>query len=131
MIDASSLKFLPSQYIIDGYGQGGFRFANMSHQGGLLSLPSGMSAWSTKLDAFTEADFAREFFERVFPEAEEIDMFLLGCGTGLTSVPIELRQSFKDHKIALDLMPTAAAARTYNILLSEGRRVACGLIAVA
>jgi uncharacterized protein len=112
-------KFLPSQHLIDGYGRGGFRFANMSHQGAILSLPSGISAWDGR-------DFAR-----VFAEAERIDMFLLGCGVDIVPAQGSLRQLFKDHKIALDVMSTASAARTYNVLLSEGRRVACGLIAVA
>jgi uncharacterized protein len=125
MIKTAILKFLPSQHIIDGYGRGGFRFANMSHQGGLLSLPSGVSAWNINTSSLVEADF-----ERVFIEAERIDMFLFGSGVELLPISPYIKQLFKDCKISLDIMPTAAAARTYNILLSEGRRVACGLVAV-
>jgi uncharacterized protein len=98
----------------------------MAMEGALLSLPSGMAAWTVNPDCFVATDF-----ERVVCEADKIDMFMLGCGENIQPLPIELRQLFKEHKIALDTMPTAAAARTYNILLSEGRRVACGLIAVA
>ena len=37
--------FYPYQAPIDGYGNGGFRFAGMSHRGSLLCLPTGMHAW--------------------------------------------------------------------------------------
>ena len=30
---------------IDAYGNGGFRFAQMSHRGSILCLPSGIYAW--------------------------------------------------------------------------------------
>ncbi len=125
MTEVATLKFLPSQHIIDAYGHGGFRFANMSHQGGLLSLPSGMLAWAENFGSFADLDF-----ERVFVEADRIDMFLLGCGADMVQISTKTRQAFKNYKIALDIMPTAAAARTYNILLAEGRRVACALVAV-
>ncbi len=37
--------FLPGRYPFDAYGNGGFRFADMSHRGSLLALPSGIRAW--------------------------------------------------------------------------------------
>ncbi len=125
MNESLEAKFLPGQHVIDGYGRGGFRFADMSHQGNLLSLPSGMSNWNVNSSIFSEADFAK-----IFSESDMIDMFLLGCGLNIVPVASSLRQIFKEYGIAFDPMPTAAAARTYNILLAEGRRVACGLIAV-
>ena len=33
------------RHIIDAYGNGGFRFAGMSHRGSILALPSGIQAW--------------------------------------------------------------------------------------
>ncbi len=118
--------FLPGRHIIDGYGAGGFRFAEMSHKGSILILPSGIYPWNVK----TETDIFSFSFEAVFAESSEIDMFLLGCGKDMVFVPAAFRQSFKDHTIGLETMPTAAAARTYNVLLSENRRVGCALIAV-
>ena len=38
-------KHYPAQVGIDAYGNGGFRFAGISHRGGLLCLPTGMFAW--------------------------------------------------------------------------------------
>ncbi len=125
MNETQAIKFLPSQHVIDGYGRGGFRFADMSHQGNLLSIPSGMSAWNVS------SPFTKDDFVKTFAEFDLIDMFFLGCGTDIIPIAPSLRQMFKDHNIAFDPMPTAVAARTYNIVLAEGRRVACGLIAVA
>ena len=36
---------LPRQALIDSHGEGGFRFAGMSHRGSLLCLPDGIWAW--------------------------------------------------------------------------------------
>lgn len=35
----------PGRAPIDAYGNGGFRFADMSHRGSLLCLPSGIHGW--------------------------------------------------------------------------------------
>ena len=42
-----------------------------------------------------------------------------------------LRGWLKDFGVGLDVMQTGAAARTYNILVAENRKVAAALIAVA
>lgn len=36
--------FVPGRHKIDEYGGGGFRFADMSHKGSILALPSGVHA---------------------------------------------------------------------------------------
>ena len=35
----------PGRAPIEAYGNGGFRFADMSHRGSILALPSGIEAW--------------------------------------------------------------------------------------
>ena len=118
--------FLPGQYAIDGYGAGGFRFAEMSHQGSILALPSGMHAWPiVQFDGLPV-----EAFDKVFAEADQIELFLFGCGQEMRIASAAIKQAFAAHGIAFDSMPTAAAARTYNVLVAERRRVAAGLIAV-
>lgn len=120
-------KFLPGRHVIEGYGAGGFRFADMSHQGSILALPSGIEAWPVAaMSQLTEADF-----EAVFEQAAGIELFLLGCGKDPASVPPAVRRRFEEAGIGFDAMPTAAAARTYNVLVAEDRRVAAALIAVA
>ena len=53
-------------------------------------------------------------------------------GTGLTQglPPRTIRDGLRAAGIGLEFMFTEAAARTYNVVASEGRRVAAALIAV-
>lgn len=119
-------RFLPRVAPIDAYGSGGFRFAEMSHRGSLLCLPSGMHAWSVN----SAAEFSEQAFEPVFAEADTIEILLIGTGKDIVFFPEALRWRFRDHKISVDAMPTGAATRTWNVLLAEDRRVAAALIAV-
>lgn len=118
--------FAPGRHLIDAYGAGGFRFAEMSHKGSILMLPSGVRAW-TAIDA--QPWLASQFLD-VFAEAEAIELLLLGTGVNLRPLPEALRWRFKELKIGVELMTTPPAARTYNILVAEGRKVAAALIAV-
>jgi len=119
-------KHLPQAAPIEAYGNGGFRFAGMSHRGSLLCLPDGIWAWpAASVDDVTEQALAP-----VFDRANAIDIFLLGCGIDLVPMPATLRERFHSLDISADPMSTGAAVRTWNILLAEGRRVAAGLIAV-
>jgi uncharacterized protein len=117
---------LPRRVPIDAYGKGGFRFADMSHRGSLLCLPSGIWAWPPA----APADIDVAALAPVFAEADAIDLFLLGTGAAPWVVPEALRWELRDRRVAVEAMPTGPAVRTYNILLGENRRVAAGLIAV-
>lgn len=117
----------PGRAPIEAYGNGGFRFADMSHRGSLLCLPSGIHGWEPgDREALTTADFAR-----VLAEAAGIEILLVGMGEALRPLPRDLRTAFKDARISADPMSTGAAVRTYNVLLAEDRAVAAALIAVA
>lgn len=111
---------------IDAYGNGGFRFAGMSHRGSLLCLPDGIWGWPVE----TVSALDEQALARVFGHATEIDIFLIGCGRDAMPMPGPLRERFRSHAISADSMPTGAAVRTYNILLGESRRVGTALIAV-
>lgn len=126
MVARPDTPHLPHQASIDAYGNGGFRFAGLSHRGSLLCLPSGIWAWPpTDATAIDEAALAR-----VFAEAAAVELFLLGVGANLRPLPEALRRRFKDHRIAVEVMTTGAAVRTYNIVLGENRRAGAGLVAV-
>jgi uncharacterized protein len=123
---ASSARHLPRQVPIDGYGQGGFRFGELSHRGSLLCLPSGVWAWPV---AKTD-DIDETALELVFAEADRIGMFMLGVGTGKWTMPDNVFDRFRTLGINVETTRTGTAVSTYNILLGEGRRIAAGLIAV-
>jgi len=116
----------PGRAPIDGYGQGGFRFAGMSHRGSLLIVPSGIYAWPVA----TAADLSEDALARVFTEAGQIDLLMIGSGRDPIALPATLRERCKAAEISVDIQPTGGAASTYNVLLDEGRRVAAALIAV-
>lgn len=62
-------------------------------------------------------------------ELKDLDMEILLLGTGVQQrfPPPRLLVELQDHGIGIEVMTTAAACRTYNILIAEGRAVAAGL----
>lgn len=116
----------PGRAPIDAYGNGGFRFADMSHRGSLLLLPSGIYGWE-----MMEGDpLSVDAFQRVLEEAGGIEVLLVGTGKDLRPIPADLKAALRERGIASDPMGTGAAVRTYNIMLAEQRAVAAALIAV-
>jgi len=119
--------FVPGRHAIDTYGDGGFRFADMSHRGSIVALPSGIKAWAPEsATGLTPADF-----EPVLAEGETIELLLVGTGADIVFIGEPIRARLRTAGIRIDVMQTGAAVRTYNILLAENRRVAAALIAVA
>jgi uncharacterized protein len=119
--------FLPGKHAIEAYGQGGFRFAGMSHKGSILVLPSGISAWSAQSPE--EIDLAA--LAAVFAEPKgAIEHLLIGTGAALVPLSAPLRQRLREAGIVAEPMTTGLAANTYSILLREDRLVAAALLAV-
>lgn len=116
----------PGRAQIDAYGNGGFRFADMSHRGSVLLLPSGVYGWTVKDMSGVTVDAVGQ----ILNEADDIDVLLFGCGPDLLRVPADVREALKEKGISCDSMSTGAAVRTFNVLLAEERNVAAALIAV-
>ncbi len=116
----------PGRAPIDAYGNGGFRFAEMSHRGSILCLPSGIHGWEPKNPPLlSRADLCA-----ILEEASDIEILLVGTGMDLRRIPEDVRTLLRQHHISSDPMSTGAAVRTYNVLLAEDRAVAAALIAV-
>lgn len=116
----------PGRAPIDAYGNGGFRFADMSHRGSILVLPSGIEAWPVPdVDAISA-----ETLSAVLREAAVIDVLLIGTGGKFATLAPEARRALAEAGLVPDLMSTGSAVRTYNVLVSENRAVAAALIAV-
>lgn len=116
----------PGRPPIDAYGNGGFRFADMSHRGSIQILPSGVYAWRPAIFA----DAGEGDFDKFFAQADAIELLLIGTGAQLTFVPEPLKLSLRARHLRFETMDTGGAARTYNVLLGEKRLVAAALIAV-
>ncbi len=116
----------PGRAPIEAYGNGGFRFAGMSHRGSLLCLGEAIVGWpATTAGGLTLDDFAL-----LLAEPSGIELLLLGTGRDFLLPSASLRTGLRDAGIRIEPMDTGAACRTYNVLLGEGRPVGAALIAV-
>ncbi|WP_338723501.1 MTH938/NDUFAF3 family protein [Devosia sp. XK-2] len=125
-MSAVETAHFPRQVGIDAYGNGGFRFAEMSHKGSLLCLPNGMSGWPID----STAQLTLESLEPVLAQADKLDVLLIGLGGDIVAIDPAIRQAFRDRSVIIEATQTGGAVRTYNVLLAEERAVAAALIAV-
>ncbi|MDE3080296.1 MAG: Mth938-like domain-containing protein [Paracoccaceae bacterium] len=109
----------PSARPIDGYGPGFFRIDGKVHRGAALVTAGGISRWEGLED--TAALLAL---------AGEVDVIILGTGPQIAHPPAALRKALEDAGLGVEPMGTPAACRTYNVLLSEGRRIAAVLLPI-
>ncbi|ODT71669.1 MAG: hypothetical protein ABS75_07580 [Pelagibacterium sp. SCN 63-23] len=124
--ETSAFRHFPRQVGIDAYGNGGFRFAEMSHKGSLLCLPSGMSAWPVP----SMAELTLASLQPVLDQAGQIDVLLIGLGADIVAIDPAIREALRAQHIIVEATQTGGAIRTYNVLLGEDRAVAAALIAV-
>ncbi|WIY54484.1 MTH938/NDUFAF3 family protein [Devosia sp. YIM 151766] len=122
----NSSGHFPRQVGIDAYGNGGFRFAEMSHKGSLLCLPDGMRAWNVG----TAANLTLASLQPVLDLADRLDVLLLGLGPDIVAIDPAIRAAFRERRVIVEPTQTGGAIRTYNVLLAEDRAVAAALIAV-
>jgi uncharacterized protein len=103
---------------VTGYGPGFIEVNKERHQGHLLLMPDAPArAWpATTFEALRAEDFDALLDER--PE-----VVLLGTGRRQRFPHPRLTAALARAGVGLEVMDTAAACRTYNILMSEGRRV--------
>ena len=60
--------------------------------------------------------------------ALEPELVIVGAGSSAIAPDIELMSELAARAVGLEYMQTAAACRTYNVLVHEGRRVAAALL---
>lgn len=114
--------------IIESYGDGRFRVSGTVHASPILVFPERTLPWSVA----SVADISLENLDAVAKAAAAgaVDVLLIGCGARMALIPGELRRALRAAGIVIEPMDTGAACRTYNVLMSEGRRVAAALIPV-
>lgn len=112
--------------VLTGYGAGGFKINNEFISGSILLFPLSCLNW----DVTVASHITAFSLQPVLEAAGEVELLLIGTGFAMSLVDSALRPLLKSKGIALDIMDTGAACRTYNVLLAEERRVAAALIAV-
>jgi uncharacterized protein len=111
--------------VIERYGPGGFRIAGVIHTGAVLVFPDQVLAWDAAGMAGITAESLRPVAER-----GGVEILLVGCGKRLLPLPRPLREALRAAGIVADTMDSAAACRTYNVLLAEDRRVAAAILPI-
>lgn len=104
---------------VDGYGPGFFRVGGQVMHGAVIVTEAGARPWAGYADAAP-----------LLALAGQIDVLLIGTGATIAHLPADLRARVEAAGIGLEAMDSAAAARGYNLLLAEGRRVAAALLPV-
>jgi uncharacterized protein len=112
--------------LIQAYGNGTFRVSGRAYQGSVLVFPDETRAWPIGSVAAIDPDALGPVLAR----QGSLDLLLLGAGPVLVRPAPEIARSLRAAGIALEVMDTGAACRTYNVLLAEDRRVAAALIAL-
>jgi uncharacterized protein len=112
--------------LIEAYRPGGFRIAGVQHAGSVLVLPERTLRWPVAV----AADITAASLAGVAAAAPAVELLILGLGPRFGLIDAGLRAALRGHGIVIEAMATDAACRTYNLLLTEGRRVAAALIAL-
>lgn len=104
---------------VEGYGTGFFRIGGEVYRGPVLVGPTGIVGWGGYEDASS-----------LLALASDVDVIFIGTGSEIAHVPQDLQKALDAVNIGIEVMASPAACRTYNVLLSEGRRIALALIPV-
>lgn len=119
MIGLTDIPYSGPGRPIDGYGPGFFRVGGTVFRGAVIAAPDGAGLWGGLDD-----------IAPLLVLKGQVDVLLFGTGATATYLDPALKLRFEIEGIALEAMSSPAAARTYNILLSEGRRIAAALLPV-
>ncbi len=105
-----------------GYGHR-IKIGDTVYTGSLILTPEKLEMWAvSRVSDLSEEDFAH--FANLNAE-----VVILGTGKRMVFPPVAITRPLMAGGIGLEVMSTATACRTYNVLLGDGRGVAAGLIA--
>jgi uncharacterized protein len=104
---------------VEGYGPGFFRIGGQAHDAPLLVVPGQVRAWGGYEDA-----------EALLELVGQVDVVFIGTGGAVAHIPARLRMRLEEAGLGVEIMDSPAACRTYNVLLSEQRRVALAVLPV-
>lgn len=104
---------------VESYGPGFFRIGGKVLHGPVLITPDSAGPWG-----------GLEDHASLIALADQADVLFLGMGAEIAHPPRSLREAVEASGMGLEVMSSPAACRTYNVLLSEGRRVALALLPV-
>jgi uncharacterized protein len=104
---------------VEGYGAGFFRIGGRIWEGAVLLQPERVGPWGG--------------FEDLAPLIalrDRVDVLFVGTGAEIAPLPRGFRAALEEAGIGVEMMASPTACRSYNVTLSEGRRVAAALLPV-
>ncbi len=111
-----------SHNTVTRYGTDHVFINEVRHDASLVVFPDALiTPWEARFDTLTPEHFADIIAGR--PE-----VLLLGTGQRQRFPSPTIMQALAAQRIGLEVMDTAAACRTYNILVGEGRRAVAALL---
>jgi uncharacterized protein len=112
------------QYLFSGHGSGYVAVNGVRYERSVLVTPTSVAEWAVDdLETLSAAHF-----EPVL--ASQPDVLILGTGSTMRFPARELTLALASAGIGLEVMDNGAACRTYNIVASEGRRVAAAILLI-
>ena len=127
LVDIRTFEGASDLQLIHGYGGNSFRISGERYSGAVIVYPRQTAIWTPPARPETlRIDDLLPHFGDGFPP-----LFILGVGGAPMDPMNDLSAALRNHGIALEVMSTAAACRTWNVLMSEGRDAVTGLYDVA
>ena len=112
-----------SEFAISGYTADSVSVAGVEHRTSLrVSHQATAAPWPVSTFAEITATTIAE------ATAVQPEIVIIGTGKKLRFPPPSALAPLRDARIGFEVMDTAAACRTYNVLLGEGRQVAALLL---
>ena len=107
---------------VTGYGESFVTVNGERHEKNLVVLADRVFPWEVEgFDSLAESDFS------VFVDLD-LEVLIVGTGARLRFPHPRLTRTLTEKRVGVEAMDLQAACRTYNILVSEGRRVAAALL---
>jgi len=113
------------KYVIRSYQAGKLTINDTAYERSVIIMPERL------IDDWQPQSFEELTTEHVLELGRlEPEILLLGTGATLRFPPPESTGRLGEQGIGIEVMDTAAACRTYNILVSEDRRVVAALLMI-
>jgi uncharacterized protein len=123
LVNIRSFEGANDLQLIHGYGGNSFRISGERYRSSVLVHPRQTAIWTPPAtpETLTIDDLLPHFGDILPP------LFILGVGGAPMDPMNGLSSALRNHGIALEVMSTPAACRTWNVLMSEGRDAVTGL----
>lgn len=126
--------------IIQSYKESRFQISGRVYPHPVLIFPDKVVKWDLDLEdqmiqSLDWPHVLRNLKSQIKELCEDCELLLLGTGASGEFISPRVRLEFSenkenDTKISLEVMSSAAACRTFNVVITEGRNIAAAILPV-